>query len=127
MQKLKHIGKKPVLFNWCASFVTWCAREAGFTIPDIPGDFWASMAKVEAWKYWAKQQNYWLGLAIEKMARGDVVVFEWQDGDKELDHIGIVASYAHGKLVTYKGNRGNRTVHDSRDTKFVAGVIRLPG
>lgn len=126
MRKLGHIGKAPVWFNWCASFVTWCARQAGATIPDQPDGFWATMAKCEAWKYWAIQSGYWLGKDMSRLSRGDIIVFEWRDGDAELDHIGIVAGYTPGNLTTYEGNRANATVAGSRDEKFVAGIIRLP-
>ncbi len=126
MGRLGHIGNDPVWFNWCASFVTWCARQAGYTIPDQPQGFWATVAKCEAWKYWAKQQSYWLGTDLTRLSRGDIIVYEWRDGDTELDHIGIVASYSPGNLQTYEGNRNNRTVAGSRDPKFIAGIIRLP-
>ena len=125
MQKLGQIGTKPVFFNWCASFVTWCARAAGIAIPDQPEGFWATMAKVEAWKYWSVRKGYWINVGTQTFARGDIVVFKWHPADKELDHIGIVASYANGVLMTYEGNRGNQTLYGSRGTQFVAGIIRI--
>ena len=59
MRKLGHIGTAPIFYNWCAAFVTWCCREAGITIPDQPEGFWATMARVDAWKYWAVKNGFW--------------------------------------------------------------------
>jgi hypothetical protein len=83
------------------------------------------MAKVEAWKAWATQKGYWLETGTTDLVRGDIVVFKWNPSDTELDHIGIVASYASGSLMTYEGNRANQTVYGSRSMDYVAGVVRI--
>ena len=126
MHDLGHIGKDPVFYNWCAAFVTWCARAAGFTIPDQPPGFWATVALVDAWKYWAKDQGFW-STDKSDVVRGDIACFEWFDGDSSLDNIGVVASYTGSKLRTYEGNRGNKTMAGSRDIDNISGIIRLPG
>jgi len=124
MQRLGQIGTSPVFYSWCASFVTWCARSAGISIPDQPDGYDATMALVDSWRYWAKQKGFWLPTSDDPM-RGDVVVFKWKRTDTQLDHIGIVASYASGSLMTYEGNRRNQTVYGKRNMRFVAGIIRI--
>lgn len=124
MRKLGHIGTNPIRFNWCASFVHWCARKAGAEIPFQPDGQSATLALVQAWKGWAQGKGYWSD-DISKLQRGDIIVFEWFDGDKQLDHIGIVADFKNGVLMTYEGNRKNKTVTGKRALKNVAGVIRI--
>jgi hypothetical protein len=129
MQDIGHIGQKPVFFNWCAAFVTWCCRKAGINIPDRPEGFYATMALVDAWKYWAQQNGFWhpTGSALPK--RGDILVFEWFDGDVQLDHIGIVRGYLPGSptVETSEGNRGNRTSNGTRNLTNIPGFIRIIG
>ncbi|AIL61675.1 peptidoglycan-binding protein [Pseudomonas alkylphenolica] len=127
MQKLGHIGSKPVFYNWCAAFVTYCARQAGYTIPDQPPGHKATMALVEMWKAWAKDQGVWHAVDDLTPERGDIVCFEWLDGDKTLDHIGIVRQGPGNgtTLQTAEGNRNNQSVNGTRQMKNVAGIIRL--
>lgn len=127
MQKLGHIGSKAVFYDWCAAFVTYCARQAGYTIPDQPPGHKATMALVEMWKAWAKDQGFWHGVNDTTPERGDIVCFEWLDGDKALDHIGIVRQGPGNgtTLETAEGNRNNQSVNGTRQMKNVAGIIRL--
>lgn len=127
MQKLGHIGTAPVFYNWCAVFVAYCARQAGYTIPDQPAGHKATMALVEMWKAWAKEQKFWHEVDEAIPQRGDIVCFEWLDGDKALDHIGIVRQGPGNgiTLQTAEGNRNNRSVNGTRQMKNVAGIIRL--
>lgn len=127
MRILGHIGKDPVFFNWCAAFVTWCCRQAEIEIPDQPEGFWATMAKVDSWKYWAKKNGFWHPSAGFTPRRGDILVFEWFDGDIDLDHIGIVRGYTPGSRIiqTSEGNRGNVAINGNRELKNVPGFIRI--
>jgi hypothetical protein len=127
MQDIGHIGAAPVFYNWCAAFVTWCCREVGAQIPDIPEGFWATMALVESWKFWAQKKGYWFPRDSITPRRGDILVFEWFDGDLTLDHIGIVSGYTAGNSViqTYEGNSGNQTANRTRQMSNVPGFIRI--
>jgi hypothetical protein len=127
MQALGQIGAAPVFYNWCGAFVAYCCREAGFSIPDRPDGFWATMALVNSWKYWAQKKGVWLAPAVTYPRRGDIVCFEWNDGDVALDHIGIVRGYTEGSaaLDTSEGNRGNVTQNGTRRLSNVSGIIRL--
>ncbi|MBC8120468.1 MAG: peptidoglycan-binding protein [Gemmatimonadaceae bacterium] len=114
-------------YNWCAAFVTYCCRQGGYAIPDRPGDFWATMAKVEAWKHWAKMNGTWHPRGTVEPAPGDIACFEWKDRDTELDHIGIVLAHTPGNahIETAEGNTNNRTAIQQRNTASVVGFIRL--
>lgn len=128
MQALGHIGATPVLYDWCAAFVTYCCRGAGFAVPDRPEGFWATMALVESWKYWARRNGTWLSPEQTAPERGDIVCFEWDDGDVSLDHIGVVRGPLTGDSTfpTSEGNRGNRSGNfTDRRRHNVAGLIRL--
>jgi hypothetical protein len=127
MEKLGQIGKDIVFFNWCAAFVTWCARGADIDVPDQPEGCSATMALVDSWAYWAKKTNSWIEGCPTDLARGDILLFKWNPAHVDFDHIGIVASYANGALMTYEGNRGNQTFYGSRNTSTVAGVVRISG
>ncbi|MNN91752.1 CHAP domain protein [compost metagenome] len=85
------------------------------------------MALVEMWKAWAKDQGIWHGGDDLTPERGDIVCFEWLDGDKTLDHIGIVRQGpGNGTILqTAEGNRNNQSVNGTRQMKNVAGIIRL--
>jgi peptidoglycan hydrolase-like protein with peptidoglycan-binding domain len=128
MRRLGHIGTAPVFFDWCAAFVTYCCREAGYKIPDQPEGFWATMALVESWKFWAQKSQTWYPAHTTTSERGDLVLFEWHDGDVSADHIGVVRGYTVGSttLLTSEGNRNNRSGNFSdRRLSNVAGLVRL--
>ncbi|MEH2179030.1 peptidoglycan-binding protein [Nostoc sp.] len=126
MLRLGQIGSSPVFYDWCAAFVTYCCRNVGAEIPDIPEGFWASMALVESWKYWAKKKGYWNLKGSVTPKRGDILVFDW-NADSILNHIGIVRGYTPGSPViqTSEGNKANKSGNFTRDMATVAGFIRI--
>ena len=127
MQERGHLGPAPVFYNWCAAFVAWCCRAVGIAIPDAPEGFWATMALVESWKFWAQKHGYWHPRGSITPQRGDILVFEWFDGDVQLDHIGIVRGYTPGSTViqTSEGNKANKTGNFTRELANVPGFIRI--
>jgi hypothetical protein len=127
MQALGHIGTSPVFYNWCAAFVVWCARQAGFRIPDRPRGHGATMALAEMWRTWAKDEGYWYPKGATIPQRGDIVCLEWFDGDTAVDHIGIVRQGPGGgsTFLTAEGNRNNQTVNGTRYLANIAGIVRL--
>jgi len=122
------IGKKIVFYDWCAAFVTYCCRSCGYDIPDSPDNFYATMALVESWKHWAKTNGTWLEPKNTTLERGDIVCFEWYDGDASADHIAIVRNYSGDstRFETSEGNRKNQSGnYADRKLANVAGIIRL--
>jgi hypothetical protein len=126
MRNLGHIGKEPIFFNWCAAYVTWCAREVGYQIPDQPTGYWATMALVEAWKFWGDQQHLLVTPDLDTLIGGDILLYEWFDGDSDLDHIGVFLRKRSGKIEAAEGNAGNKTAITSREISNVKGALRLP-
>lgn len=127
MQQLGHIGSTPVFYDWCAAFVTYCCRNVGIDIPDKPEGFWASMALVASWEYWAKQKGYWYPRGTTKPKRGDIVTFDWGTVRGNFNHIGIVRGYTPGSSMfnTAEGNVSNRSTHKSRSLSSISGIIRI--
>lgn len=129
MRRLGQLGEQIVFFNWCAAFVTWCCRVAGIMIPEQPQGFWATMALVESWKFWAQTNGFWHPTGSITPRRGDIAVFEWHDGDAQLDHIGVIRGYTSGSQIiqTSEGNRGNLTFNGDRELTNIPGFIRITG
>ncbi len=131
MQELRHIGTEPVFYNWCAAFVTYCCRQVGINIPDKPDGFWASMALVASWEYWAKQKGYWNPAGSIKPMRGDIVTFDWPNDQNRFNHIGIVRGYTAGSSMveTAEGNTSPSppgvSAHKSRPLSSLSGIIRI--
>ncbi|BAZ13400.1 peptidoglycan-binding domain 1 protein [Calothrix sp. NIES-4071] len=129
MFDLGHIGAEPVFYNWCAAFVTYCCRNVGIDIPVIPSGFWATMALVESWKFWAKNNGYWYSKGSITPKRGDILVFNWQRNNSQLDHIGIVRGYTPGssKIQTSEGNHSDENISGNftQNMADVAGFIRI--
>ncbi|MGB3512103.1 MAG: peptidoglycan-binding protein [Microcoleaceae cyanobacterium] len=119
-----------VFFDWCGGFVYYCCREAGIDIPIQPDGFWATMALVASWKYWASKKGFWyLKGSGFNPARGDIVIFDWSDISGAYNHIGIVRGYTPGSstLITSEGNKSNRSGNFTRNLSDVEGFIRITG
>ncbi|QLE54488.1 peptidoglycan-binding protein [Nostoc sp. TCL26-01] len=129
MQLLDHIGTAPDFYNWCAAFVAYCCRQVGIDIPDQPQGFWATMALVETWQFWAKQNGYWYSQGSVIPMRGDIVTFDWPDSDApgDFNHIGIIRAHSQGSTVikTSEGNRRNTSGNFTRYLSSVSGIIRI--
>ncbi len=127
MIELGHMEIQPVFYSWDAAFVTYCCRQVGIDIPDKPQGFWASMALVASWEYWAKQKGYWYPAATTKPRRGDIVTFDWGGVAGRFNHIGVVRGYQSGSSVvqTAEGNVNNCTAHRSRSLSLISGIIRI--
>ncbi len=115
---------------WCASFVSWCAKEAGAT------DIIYKSARCTPIYTGSKGTKHWVvneprtdyaennkikhTESVEKGYQpkaGDLIFFDWStDSYRDLDHIGIVESYnaSTGTIYTIEGNRNNKVVRGSR-------------
>lgn len=111
---------------WCAAFVTWCMREAGWkrNLPPLKG--W-----VPSWESWAAERGYLINKY--KAKKGDIVTFQF-DADSSGDHIGLIlANYGpYKQVVTIEGNAisdsapGGGVVKKYRPWSSIHRVIRLP-
>jgi hypothetical protein len=130
MHRRGHIGTAPVLYDWCGAFVLWCCRQAGYTLPDVPDvppNYYATYALVDAWVDWAKAKGYWRADRTDA-ARGDIVIFDWPNDARRLNHVGIVSSFTPGSASfrSSEGNSGNQTINQTRSVSTVVGYVRLP-
>ena len=129
MQQLGHIGTAPVLYDWDAAFVAYCCREVGIDIPDKPNGFWASMALVESWVYWAEQKGYWYDRNSTKPKKGDIVTFDWPGVRSKFNHIGIVRGYNPGSSMFSTSEAGvfgnRRSGNKERYLSNISGIIRI--
>ena len=111
---------------WCAAFVTYCVRKAGWrrAIPPLPG--W-----VPSWESWGKKHGYERAKLTAR--KGDIVTFNW-DKDPAGEHIGLILrNYGPYKQVaTIEGNAtstaipGGGVVKKRRYWYQVNHVYRLP-
>jgi lysozyme family protein len=129
LKQLGHLGQTQddVFFNWCASWVTYVCRSQGIRIPDRYKTFWASVAKVDAWRDMAMDLDAWFRVGTRVPSAGDIVVYNWDD-DSDTDHIGILRELrsAQSMLVVCEGNRNNREViAEDRRLSDVEGFIDL--
>lgn len=128
LQQLGHLGRaeNDSFFNWCASWVTYICRHEGIRIPDRYKTFWASVAKVDAWRHMAIDLDAWVRVGTRAPAAGDIVIYNWDD-DADTDHIGILKELrlSQGTLVACEGNRNNREVIIERRVSDVEGFIDL--
>jgi cell wall-associated NlpC family hydrolase len=126
MQDLGQIGSAKIFYDWCGAFVYYCCKEVGIDVPLQPTGFWATLALVDSWRFWGKQEGFWYGKGDRVPKRGDIVVFDW-DGNGVLNHIGIVRGYTPGAdtINTSEGNRQNNSGNFTRSLSSVAGFIRI--
>ena len=128
LKELKHLGSKQndSFYNWCAAWVTYVTRHAGIATPDRYKDYWASIAKVDAWRDMAVKTGSWIRREDAAPLPGDIVVYDW-DRDTTTDHIGIVKSHspASGSIMACEGNHKNRETIRERTAGSIAGYIDL--
>lgn len=115
-------------FPWCASFVTWCLRQAGWKV------YFSNQSYVPAWIEAAHSGRYPLMVVSRsEVVRGDVVTYDWNN-DVVGDHIGFVLTSPDtaGNFTAREGNTsaGNNSnggeVQDAqRNVSDVACFIRL--
>lgn len=128
MVQLGHLGasQTDTFYNWCAAWVTYVTRHAGIQVPDRYKNFWASVAKVDAWRHMASDTGSWIRGGEGPARPGDIVVYNW-DEDTDMDHIGVVKDFLpqSRKVNACEGNSGNREVIIPRSFGLIAGYIDL--
>jgi len=107
---------------WCASFVTWCLKEAGFThFPDGP-------ASADSWGRWGKANG--ILKPLNESLPGDLWGYEWGNSDGMFDHIGFCDDKDPKDHVAYGldgniGAYGGSVAHAVRSTANIGYVIDL--
>lgn len=117
---------------WCAAFVYYCCRQAGFRFPIRPiGNLSSNLAGCLAWEEWAQmdpQLEYHLAddLSFQPEA-GDIVLFDNVFVPTGHDHIGVVLEYDRDFLLTAEGNVNNlSTLLKRKRDQHIRAYIRIP-
>ena len=116
---------------WCAAFVYYCCREAGFEIPIRPEACkTCHLAGCIAWEELAvgdPRIRYHQGGDDFTPEAGDIVLYDRVFENREHDHIGIVLENRENTILAAEGNIANRSgiIERSKDA-HIRGYIRIP-
>ena len=116
---------------WCAAFVYYCCRKAGFRIPIRPDEcISCHLAGCIAWEEFAKGDHriaYHRGTENFVPERGDIVIYDRVFENLEHDHIGIVLQSTGDTIIAAEGNLNNRSgiIERAIDT-HIRAFIRIP-
>ncbi len=116
---------------WCAAFVYYCCREAGFGIPIRPEACkTCHLAGCIAWEELAAGDpriTYHKGGEGFVPDAGDIVLYDLVFENKEHDHIGIVLENRGDTIVVAEGNIANRSgIIERPKDEHIRGYIRIP-
>jgi hypothetical protein len=103
---------------WCGSFVNWCGKKSGVTIPNTV----YTPAGADAFK---KAKSWFEGEDAKPQA-GDIVYFDFpNDGVNRISHVGIVVKDNNDGTVTcVEGNTSSDKKGDQRNGGEVCLKIR---
>lgn len=116
---------------WCAAFVYYCCRLAGFEIPYSPDECVScSLAGCGGWEEFAQGDSrigYFRRTDDFLPEPGDIVLYDRVFNGKEHDHIGIVLKVSEDRLITAEGNvdKQSQIVTRFRNDQIRA-FIRIP-
>ena len=103
---------------WCAAFVTWCYKQAGYELHGY------NTAYCPAWLQRCRTSPEIVQVLPKNVRPGDVVLFDWQR-DAIADHIGFVTSRVkHGEFQTVEGNTSTGSSGDQSNGGCVAARTR---
>ena len=116
---------------WCAAFVYYCCREAGFEIPIRPEACkTCHLAGCIAWEEFAAGDPriaYHQGSQGFVPEVGDIVLYDRVFENKEHDHIGIVLENRENTIVAAEGNIHNKSgIIERPKDAHIRGFIRIP-
>ena len=116
---------------WCAAFVYYCCREAGFEIPYRPRECrtchlaaclgWEEFAAGEGWvEYHRRTETF-------SPEAGDIVIYDRVFENREHDHMGIVLEKREHALLAAEGNVGNTSgIIERLIDEHIRAYIRIP-
>ena len=116
---------------WCAAFVYYCCREAGFDLPIRPDECRSChLAGCIAWEEWAigdDRIGYHKGTDTFVPEAGDIVLYDRVFNNQEHDHIGIVLRKRGNTLIVAEGNKDNISQIVERPLgEHIRAYIRIP-
>lgn len=113
---------------WCAAFVYFCCRQAGYNFPIRPVEgLSCNLAGCVAWEEWAQADEQLALIPLDAPETGDIVLFDRVFDGGEHDHMGIVVAVRDEEIVAAEGNFNNvsAVVARKRD-HHIRCYIRLP-
>ena len=116
---------------WCAAFVYYCCREAGFGIPYRPGECkTCHLAACLGWEEFALSDPrivYHKGADGFVPEPGDIVIYDRVFENKEHDHMGIILEKREHSFLAAEGNINNVSgiIQRSID-EHIRAYIRIP-
>ena len=116
---------------WCAAFVYYCCREAGFEIPIRPDECTTChLAGCIAWEEFARGDvriEYHKGTEYFSPEAGDIVLYDRVFENREHDHMGIVLQSTGNTIIAAEGNLNNTSGIIQRPKEaHIRGYIRIP-
>ncbi|MBR4461471.1 MAG: GNAT family N-acetyltransferase [Erysipelotrichaceae bacterium] len=116
---------------WCAAFVYYCCKEAGFVIPIRLDECRAChMAGCIAWEELAISDpriGYHKGSEDFIPEAGDIVIYDRVFENREHDHMGIVLEKREHTILASEGNIDNRSGIIEREMDdHIRAYIRIP-
>ena len=116
---------------WCAAFVYYCCRKAGFEIPVRPDECrTCHLAGCIAWEEFAEgdpRTAYHKGSEGFVPEAGDIVLYDRVFENREHDHIGIVIENREDTILAAEGNLNNRSgIIERLKDAHIRGYIRIP-
>ena len=114
-------------YDWCASFVSWCANQAGVSTDVIPKHTSCTIGM-----NWFKDRNLWqdskaYGGNYTPKA-GDIVYFSDSHSQYNSSHVGIVAGTNGDYLDTIEGNTdGNKVSEYTANSKRTQSNLYVLG
>ena len=116
---------------WCAAFVYYCCRKAGFEIPIRPDECkTCHLAGCIAWEEFALgdiQTAYRKGTEGFVPEAGDIVIYDRVFENREHDHMGIVLQNTENTIITAEGNLNNVSgIIERLKDEHIRGYIRIP-
>ena len=108
--------------SWCASFVVWCARQAGIDSSIIKNTGWATADDLGV-MYKGRNADRSEGINYTPQS-GDLIIFDWSSNgycykspaSNYGDHVGIVEYVSGGYVHTIEGNSGSSPRSVKRQT-----------
>jgi hypothetical protein len=116
---------------WCAAFVYYCCREAGFGIPVRPDECkTCNLAGCIAWEEFAQGDTrieYHKGKESFVPEAGDIVIYDRVFENREHDHIGIVIENRDNAILAAEGNINNKSgIIERPKDGHIRCYIRIP-
>lgn len=116
---------------WCAAFVYYCCKEAGFVIPYRPRECkTCHLAACPGWEEFAMDDpriEYHKGTEDFVPEAGDIVLYDRVFENREHDHMGIILEKREHSILAAEGNFNNFSgIIERAIDEHIRAFIRIP-